>query len=103
MRKPRRRGPGKSSPLPSPHGGLHPLRPIPVTCARSAYLPQPRYTWKQYPADMLFQGMFGEMARRDAKVKPARVAASLGFVVDKWKTLETGCELDNYIFRLKKQ
>ncbi|MFN7933340.1 MAG: hypothetical protein U0R19_08445 [Bryobacteraceae bacterium] len=79
----------------------------------------PRYVWKQYPADMLFQSMFGEMARRDPKVNPVRVAASLGFVGERSKTLETGCEhaidfhflnarnaafaLDNYIFRLKKQ
>ncbi len=79
----------------------------------------PRYTWKQYPADMLFQGMLGEMARRDSQVQPARLAAALGFSGERWKTLETGCvhaidfhfidarnaafALDNYIFRLKKQ
>ena len=79
----------------------------------------PRYRVKDYPADMLFQGQFGEMHRRDATADPAKIAAKLGFKGTTWKTLETGCanELDfhfldpattsfglnNYIYILKKQ
>src|ERR1035438_2401645 len=56
----------------------------------------PRFQVKEYPADMLFQGMFGEMHERDKLVDPVKVAATLGFRGSKWKTLETGCgnELD---------
>ena len=77
------------------------------------------YVFKDYPADMLFQGMFGEMQRRDKSADPAKAAASVGFRGTKWKTLETGCanELDlhfidghtaafglnNYIYILKKE
>jgi len=79
----------------------------------------PRYQVKEYPADMLFQGMFGEMHERDKSKDPGKAAASVGFKGSKWKTLETGCgnELDyhfiddrtaafglnNYIYTLRKQ
>ncbi len=79
----------------------------------------PHYQVKDYPADMLFQGAFGEMHRRDASADPAKIAAGLGFRGSSWKTLETGCanELDyhflnpttaafglnNYVYTLKKQ
>ena len=79
----------------------------------------PKYQVKDYPADMLFQGEFGEMQRRDKSVDPAKVAAKLGFRGSLWKTVETGCatELDfhyinpatttfglnNYVYILKKQ
>jgi hypothetical protein len=79
----------------------------------------PRYQVKDYPADMLFQGAFGEMQRRDKSADPARIAAKLGFRGSSWKTLETGCgnELDyhfldpgtadfglnNYVYTMKKQ
>jgi hypothetical protein len=79
----------------------------------------PKYRVKDYPADMLFQGEFGEMQRRDKSVDPAKLAAKLGFKGSSWKTLETGCatELDfhfidpvtttfglnNYVYILKKQ
>jgi hypothetical protein len=79
----------------------------------------PNYQVKDYPADMLFQGAFGEMQRRDKSVDPARIAAQLGFRGSSWKTVETGCgnELDyhfldpitaafglnNYVYTLKKQ
>ncbi len=79
----------------------------------------PRYRLKYYPADMLFQGMFGEMATRPGQPKPFQTAASIGFNGTKWKTLETGCgyaldfhflddrtamfALDNYIYTLRKQ
>lgn len=79
----------------------------------------PRYQVKDYPADMLFQGAFGEMHERDKQVDPVRIAAKLGFQGSRWKTVETGCanELDfhfldsttaaiglnNYVYTLKKQ
>jgi hypothetical protein len=78
----------------------------------------PHYQVKDYPADMLFQGAFGEMQSRDKSVDPAKLAAKLGFKGSAWKTLETGCgnELDfhfidpatttfglnNYVYTLKK-
>lgn len=79
----------------------------------------PNYRVKDYPPDMLFQGAFGEMHRRDKSADPAKIAAQLGFRGSSWKTLETGCgnELDyhfldpgtaafglnNYVYTLKKQ
>ena len=79
----------------------------------------PNYRVKDYPADMLFQGAFGEMQRRDKSADPAKIAAKLGFRGSSWKTLETGCgnELDyhfldaatadfglnNYVYTMKKQ
>ena len=79
----------------------------------------PRYKVKDYPADMLFQGMFGEMHERDHSVDPAKMAAKVGFRGSSWKTLETGCgnELDyhfadpntaefglnNYVYILKRR
>lgn len=79
----------------------------------------PKYQVKDYPADMLFQGAFGEMHARDKSADPAKLAATLGFRGSRWKTLETGCgnELDyhfldpstsafglnNYVYILKKQ
>lgn len=80
---------------------------------------EPHYAVKDYPADMLFQGAFGEMHRNNPSADPAKVAAQAGFKGTSWKTLETGCanELDyhfidpataafglnNYIYILKKQ
>lgn len=79
----------------------------------------PHYQVKDYPADMLFQGAFGEMHRRDGSADPVKIAARLGFRGSSWKTLETGCgnELDyhfldpttadfglnNFVYTLKKQ
>jgi hypothetical protein len=79
----------------------------------------PKYVVKDYPADMLFQGAFGEMQRRDKSVNPGKIADSLGFHGSSWKTVETGCgnELDfhfldpttfafglnDYVYKLKKQ
>ena len=87
--------------------------PRPVACNG------PHYRVKDSPADMLFQGEFGEMYRRDHSADPAKIAAKLGFQGSSWKTLETGCgnELDyhfldpgmaafglnNFVYMLKKQ
>jgi hypothetical protein len=95
------------------------ITPKGITGPRALACRGPRYEVKEYPADMLFQGMFGEMHERDKTVDPAKVAATAGFHGTRWKTLETGCanELDlhfidsttaafglnNYIYTLKKQ
>jgi hypothetical protein len=79
----------------------------------------PHYQVKDYPADMLFQGAFGEMHLRDKSADPVKIAAKLGFRGSSWKTLETGCGnewdyhflnpgtaafgLNNYVYTLKKQ
>ena len=79
----------------------------------------PKYRMVDFPANILFQGGFEEMQRKDKTVDPDKLAAKLGFHGKKFKTLETGCanELDyhfvdettaefalnNYIYTLKKQ
>jgi len=78
-----------------------------------------RYQLRDYPADMLFQGAFGEMHERNKASDPAKIAAALGFRGSRWKTVETGCGneidyhfldsttaafgLNDYIYFLKKQ
>jgi hypothetical protein len=78
-----------------------------------------RYVVKEYPADMLFQGAFGEMHARDKSADPVRIAERLGFRGSRWKTLETGCAveidyhfidpataafgLNDYVYIIKKQ
>lgn len=87
--------------------------PRPLACK------DPRYAVKDYTAEMLFQGSFGEMHERDHSADPAKIAANLGFHGSSWKTLETGCasELDfhfagpdtaefglnDYVYTLKRQ
>jgi hypothetical protein len=95
------------------------VNPKEILGPRQAVCKGPKYKVKDYPADMLFQGAFGEMHARDKSVDPAKLAATLGFRGSLWKTLETGCgnELDyhfldastsafglnNYVYILKKQ
>ena len=95
------------------------FKPAEIAGPRQVACKGPHYKVKDYPADMLFQGAFGEMHSRDKSVDPAKVAAKLGFKGSSWKTLETGCatELDfhfidpgtttfglnNYVYTLKKQ
>jgi len=95
------------------------VKPNEIVGPRQVACKGPKYVVKDYPADMLFQGAFGEMHSRDKSVDPAKVAAKLGFQGKSWKTLETGCatELDfhfmdpatttfglnNYVYILKKQ
>jgi hypothetical protein len=90
-----------------------------ITGPRQLACKGPQYVVKNYPADMLFQGAFGEMKRRDKSVNPAKIADSLGFHGSSWKTVETGCgnELDyhfldpttfafglnDYVYKLKKE
>jgi hypothetical protein len=79
----------------------------------------PIYRVKDYPADWLFQGAFGEMRDRDKSADPVKIAASLGFHGSSWKTLITGCAneleyhfidpstaafgLNDYVYMMKKQ
>jgi hypothetical protein len=72
------------------------FKPREISGPRSFACKDPRYKVVDYPADMLFQGAFDEMRRRDKSVDPAQLAARLGFRGAKWKTVETGCgnELD---------
>lgn len=79
----------------------------------------PRYKLRDDPAVMLFQGAFEEMQRRDKSVDPSKLAAKLGFVGSKWKTLDPGCGneielhfvdpstaefgLNDFVYTLKKQ
>jgi hypothetical protein len=95
------------------------IKPTEIAGPRQVACKGPKYQLKDYPADMLFQGAFDEMRRRDKSVDPSKVAAKLGFKGSSWKTLETGCatELDfhfidpatttfglnNYVYILKKQ
>src|SRR5579862_6122508 len=95
------------------------IRPAAILGPRPVACQGPRYRVKDYSADMLFQGAFGEMHRRDHSADPVKIAAQLGFRGSSWKTLETGCgnELDyhflnpgtaafglnNYVYTLKKQ
>jgi hypothetical protein len=78
-----------------------------------------RYKVVDSPADMLFQGAFGEMHERDKSADPVRIAEKIGFRGSRWKTLETGCAveidyhfidpgtaafgLNDYVYILKKQ
>lgn len=90
-----------------------------ITGPRALACERPNYRLKDYPANMLFQGAFDEMQRRDKSVDPPKLAAKLGFRGSSWKTLETGCgnELDfhfvdagtaefglnDFVYTLKKQ
>ncbi|HEV2687354.1 MAG TPA: hypothetical protein VGV35_02335 [Bryobacteraceae bacterium] len=90
-----------------------------ITGPRQVVCKGPKYKVVDYPADMLFQGAFDEMRRRDKSADPAKLAATLGFKGSSWKTLETGCGnevdfhfldpstaafgLNNYVYILKKQ
>ncbi len=85
--------------------------PQPFACKK------PRYKLKDYTADMVFQGAFGEMQAKDKSADPQKIAAALGLPAAGIKTLETGCEIDfhfadgttakaglnDYVYTLKKQ
>ncbi|HEY1335895.1 MAG TPA: hypothetical protein VGF59_00230 [Bryobacteraceae bacterium] len=95
------------------------IEPKAIRGPRALACSNPRYEVKDYPADMLFQGAFGEMRQRDKSVDPVKVAAGVGFRGSQWKTLETGCAveidyhfidpataafgLNDYIYTLKKE
>ncbi len=116
---------GPTDPKPNPTemkslvGKTVTIRPNRIEGPRQVACSNPKYVVKDYPADMLFQGAFGEMRSKDKNVDPGKVAAGLGFKGSSWKTLETGCatELDfhfadeatfkfglnDYVYTVKKQ
>ena len=55
---------------------------------------EPHYEVVDFTADMLFEGELAEMQSENPKANPEKLAASVGFVGSKWKTVETGCEID---------
>jgi len=95
------------------------FKPNEITGPRQVACKGPKYQVKDYPADMLFQGAFGEMKLKNPSVDPGKLAAKVGFAGKTWKTVETGCptELDwhyidpmtttfglnDYVYTLKKQ
>ena len=95
------------------------VKPKEILGPREIACKGPKYKVRDYPADWLFQGSFGEMHERDQSVDPVKVAATLGFRGTRWKTLETGCgnELDyhfidentsafglnNYVYFMKRE
>ena len=95
------------------------IKPGEIAGQRTLACKGPLYRVKDYPADWLFQGAFGEMHDRDKSADPVKIAASLGFKGSSWKTLITGCAneleyhfvdattaefgLDDYVYTMKKQ
>ena len=53
------------------------VTPAGISGPRQLACKGPKYEVKDYPADMLFQGMLGEMRERDKTVDPGKVAATL--------------------------
>ncbi len=100
-------------------GKIISIKPGEIAGQRTLACKGPKYRVKDYPADWLFQGAFGEMHDRDKSADPAKIAASLGFKGASWKTLITGCAneleyhfvdattaefgLNDYVYTMKKQ
>lgn len=95
------------------------IRANEITGPRQLACKRPKYVIKDYPADMLFQGMLGEMHEKDKAVDAVKEAGKFGFRGTSWKTLETGCGnevdlhfidpstavfgLNNVVYTLKKE
>jgi hypothetical protein len=100
-------------------GKIVTIGPGEITGRKTMACKDPKYRVKEYPADWLFQGAFGEMHERDKSADPAKLAAALGFKGSSWKTLITGCAnelefhfidrataefgLNDYVYTMKKQ
>ena len=99
-------------------GKMITITPRGIQGPRALACKEVRYEVKEYAADMLFQGAFGELHERDKSIDPGKIAAGLGFQGSSWKTLETGCNevdyhfldpntaafgLNDYVYILKKQ
>jgi hypothetical protein len=80
----------------------------------------PKYEIMEGGADMLFQGMFGQMHDAAASNDPQKLAEQVGFTGAQYRTVLTGCEfavdfsfgqdkdtamfaLDNAVYTLKRQ
>jgi hypothetical protein len=100
-------------------GKIVSIRPGEISGERTLACKGPIYRVKDYPADWLFQGAFGEMHDRDKSADAVKIAASLGFKGSSWKTLVTGCAngleyhcvdattaefgLNDYVYTMKKK
>ena len=56
----------------------------------------PHYKISDFTADLIFQGAFEQMQSNNKSVDPNKIAASLGFLGNSIRTLETGCEIDSF-------
>jgi hypothetical protein len=80
----------------------------------------PRYELIEGTAEILFQGMLGEMRSKDPRVDPQKLAEQAGLTGSRFRTVITGCEfavdfsfgsdpgvaafaLDNYVYRMKRE
>lgn len=80
----------------------------------------PKYEVIEGSAEILFQGMFGEMRDKDSKVDPQKLAEEAGLRGTRFRTVLTGCEfavdfsqgsdpdtaafaLDNYLYLMKRE
>lgn len=100
-------------------GKMVTVKPAEIAGPRAVACKGPRYRVRNDSADMLFQGAFEEMQRKDKSIDPAKIAARLGFRGSSWKTVETGCSnelelhfvdantaefgLNDVVYTLKKQ
>jgi hypothetical protein len=64
--------------------------PRPFACSA------PHYKVSDFTPDMIFQGAFETMQSNNKSVDPNKIAASLGFLGNSIRTLETGCEIDSF-------
>ena len=81
---------------------------------------RPKYEVIEGSAEILFQGLLGEMHAKDSGVDPQKLAEQAGLQGNVFRTVITGCEfavdfsfgsdpdlaafaLDNYIYRMKRQ
>ncbi len=95
------------------------IKPSEILGPRAVACKGPHYQVAEVEADMLFQGSFDEMRRRDKLADPVKLAAKLGFHGATSKRVGTGCGneidfhfadpttaqfgLNNYVYILKKQ
>lgn len=54
----------------------------------------PQYEILEGAADILFQGMFGEMSANDLKIDPQNLADQVGLPGGTYRTVVTGCEYE---------
>src|SRR6266478_2457315 len=72
-------------------GKIVTIKPGEIIGPRQVACKGPHYVVHEVGADMLFQGAFDEMRRRDKSVDPDKLAAKLGFHGSTSNVLETGC------------
>ena len=70
------------------------FRPKEIAGPRPFACSAPHYKVSDFTPDMSFQGAFETMQSNNKSVDPNKIAASLGFLGNSIRTLETGCEID---------